>query len=94
MHSPRLLSPPLCAILPTPLLQLVRDSHPINTPVQRIVRERFGARGRALGLAPGIPSEGFSAATDAQKAADQLLADVYVYLVKECNKVRAPHVQQ
>ena len=55
--------------------------------MQRIVRERFGARGRALGLAPGIPSEGFSAATDAQKAADQLLADVYVYLVKECNKV-------
>lgn len=59
----------------------------LKPKVQRVVRERFGSRGRALGLAGGSPSEGFERAEEAQKAADQLLTEVYVYLVKECNKV-------
>jgi tetratricopeptide (TPR) repeat protein len=58
--------------------------------IQRLVRERHGSRGRALNAKSSSSSnftEGFSDAAEAMKVADDVLAEIYVTLVRECNSV-------
>lgn len=54
--------------------------------IQRVVRERYGARNRALGnVEKKVPAVGFK---DAESVpTDELLGELYVVLVKECNTV-------
>lgn len=54
--------------------------------IQRVVREKYGVRGRALGNSGTLlPPEG---ADDVESTPlDQLLGELYLFLVKECNLV-------
>jgi hypothetical protein len=54
--------------------------------IQRVVRERYGARNRALGnVEKKVPAVGYKEAESVPM--DELLGELYVVLVKECNTV-------
>mmetsp|Transcript_8993 Transcript_8993/g.13521 ORF Transcript_8993/g.13521 Transcript_8993/m.13521 type:complete len:1206 (-) Transcript_8993:116-3733(-) len=54
--------------------------------IQRVVRERYGARSRALGnTESSIPPAGFSDPEEVPM--DEMIGELYVVLVKECNTV-------
>lgn len=54
--------------------------------IQRVVRERYGARNRALGkVEKPIPSTGY--APEDKIPIEEMLSELYVLLVKECNTV-------
>lgn len=60
--------------------------------IQRVVRAKYGVRGRAISSSiPDdsniVPAEGFKSEEAARAATDKLLAELYVFLVKECNIV-------
>ena len=59
----------------------------LKPKVQRVVRHRFGVRGRAMGYGADalVPPEGISE-RDAVPL-ESLLQDMYVFLLKECNLV-------
>ena len=54
--------------------------------IQRVVRERYGVRNRALGnVEKSVPAVGFKDAESVPM--DELIGELYVVLVKECNTV-------
>ena len=53
--------------------------------IQRVVRERYGPRNRALGKSGMIPPEGIPDGTDPPM--EEMIAELYVLLVNECNSV-------
>ena len=60
----------------------------LKPKIQRVVREKYGVRGRALGTAAAGGSLNSALTTSNEEASmDQLLGELYVYLVKESNTV-------
>lgn len=69
----------------------------LKPKIQRVVREKYGVRGKALGLDNShLKQEDYSASTSTvsgvpvesrDSAYDQLLGELYVFLVKECSVV-------
>ena len=59
----------------------------LKPKVQRVVRHRFGVRGRAMGYGADalVPPEGINSKESVPL--DSLLQDMYVFLLKECNLV-------
>jgi tetratricopeptide (TPR) repeat protein len=58
----------------------------LKPKIQRVVRERYGARNRALGKTENtIPSIGYE--IDEKLPMEEMLSELYVMLVKECNTV-------
>jgi tetratricopeptide (TPR) repeat protein len=58
----------------------------LKPKIQRVVRERYGARNRALGKVENtIPSIGYDA--EDKIPVEEMLSELYVVLVKECNTV-------
>ena len=55
--------------------------------IQRAARKRFGARSRALGLAGSASFDSMALGAETELPLDQLLGELYVFLVQESNLV-------
>jgi tetratricopeptide (TPR) repeat protein len=53
----------------------------LKPKIQRVVRAEYGKRGQAM------TSKAYSAGSEVNGKSDQLLAEVYVFLIKQCNQV-------